>query len=182
MLTITIPSVELYDPEKNEFYRNVEKDQTLVLEHSLLSLHKWEQQYKRPFLSDGPKTLEESIDYIRCMTISKNVDQNVYKSIDRKTMEKVSSYINDAMTATTFKEDPTRKKSRQIITAEIIYYWMITLNIPVEFEKWHLNSLLTLIEVCSIKNSPSKKKSKAEILARNKALNEQRRAAMHSKG
>lgn len=182
MLTLTIPSVELFDPERNEFYRNVEKDQTLVLEHSLLSLHKWEQKWKRPFLSDGPKNTEESIDYIRCMTVSKNVDQNVYKNLSPKMIQEVSDYINDPMTATTFREDPTKKRNRQVITAEIVYFWMISFNIPVEFEKWHLNSLLTLIEVCSIKNAPSKKRSKAEILARNKALNEQRRAALHSKG
>lgn len=185
MLTITIPATELFDPKTNEFYKPFEKDQTLVLEHSLLSLHKWEQKWKKPFLNDtSGKTPEETIDYIRCMTISKNVDQNVYNFIPPNMIQKVSDYINDPMTATTFSD--ANKKSRvrnQTITAEIIYYWMIALNIPVEFEKWHLNSLLTLIEVCSIKSSPNKKKkSKAEILARNKALNEQRRAALHSTG
>lgn len=182
MLEVTIPAIELFDPDRNEFFKPFEKDQTLVLEHSLLSLHKWEQKWKKPFISDKQKTVEETVDYIRCMTISRSVDQNVYNHIPPDVIRKVTEYINDPMTATTFRQDPNRKKNKQIVTAEIIYYWMIAFNIPVEFEKWHLNSLLTLIEVCSIKNSPKKKKSKSEILAENRALNEQRRAALHSKG
>lgn len=182
MLEVTIPAIELFDPDRNEFFKPFEKDQTLVLEHSLLSLHKWEQKWKKPFISDKQKTVEETVDYIRCMTISRGVDQNVYNHIPPDVIRKVTEYINDPMTATTFRQDPNRKKNKQIVTAEIIYYWMIAFNIPVEFEKWHLNSLLTLIEVCSIKNSPKKKKSRSEIYAQNRALNEQRRAALHSKG
>ena len=182
MLEVTIPAIELFDPDKNEFFKPLEKDQTLLLEHSLLSLHKWEQKWKKPFISKDEKTEEETIDYIRCMTISRGVDQNVYKVIPPSVIKQVSEYINEPMTATTFREDPNRKKNRQVITAEIIYYWMIAFNIPVEFEKWHLNSLLTLIEVCSIKNAPKKKKSRSEIYAQNRALNEKRRAEMHSKG
>ena len=182
MLEVTIPAIELFDSAKNEFFKPIEKDQTLVLEHSLLSLHKWEQKWKKPFISDKNKTVEETIDYIRCMTISRGVDQNVYKAIPPSVINQVTEYINDPMTATTFSDTQNKKKNRKIITAEIIYYWMIAFNIPVEFEKWHLNSLLTLIEVCSIKNQPPKKRSKSEIYARNRAINEQRRAALHSKG
>lgn len=182
MLEVTIPAIELFNPETNEFYKPLEKDQTLLLEHSLLSLHKWEQKWKKPFISDKNKSIEETIDYIRCMTISRGVDQNVYKVIPPSVISQVTEYINDPMTATTFSDSQNKKKNRKIITAEIIYYWMIALNIPVEFEKWHLNSLLTLIEVCSIKNQPPKKRSKSEIYARNRAINEQRRAALHSKG
>lgn len=118
------------------------------------------------------------------MTITKNVPSEVYDRISKSQtlIDQISAYIDDPMTATTFRNDPSKRGSREGITAELIYYWMISQGIPVEFEKWHINSLLTLIRVCNVKNSPGKKMSAADITRRNEALNKARRAKHHSKG
>lgn len=183
MLKVTIPAVEGFDEENNRFV-DIIPETTLQLEHSLLSLSKWEAKWKKPFLSqdsNNGRTPEEILDYVKCMTLNPNVNQEVYKYIPNSVFNKIIEYIEDPMTATTFgKKDHSGGK--QIITNEIIYYWMITLNIPFECQKWHLNRLLTLIRVCSEKNAPAKKMSTREILARNKALNAQRRAQLHSRG
>ena len=154
------------------------------MEHSLVSLSKWESRWHKPFLSskNKTKTQEEILDYIRCMTLTQNVDPNVYYNLSRENCEKIQAYIDDPMTATTFNEINKPKTNSEIITSELIYYWMIAYNVPVEFEKWHLNRLLTLIKVCSIKNAPPKKMSKREIMNRNAALNASRRKAHNSKG
>ena len=167
MLQITIPAVEQWDESVQEFVYS--KPQTLQLEHSLISLSKWESKWHKPFLSKTEKTTEETIDYIRCMTLTQNVKPEVYSNLSVENILQVNEYIENPMTATTFIEDRDRKKSREIVTAELIYYWMISLNIPVEFEKWHLNRLLTLIRVCNIKNQPPKKSSRREIMSRNAA-------------
>lgn len=179
MLKITIPATEQYDAVNNLFY-NI-KEQTLVLEHSLVSLAKWESKWHKPFISKDKKTIEEMIDYIRCMTLTQNVDPLVYNCINQSNIEEVEAYIDSSMTATTFAKS-NAPQNREVITAELIYYWMIALSIPFECQKWHLNRLFTLIRVCSIKNSPSKKMSKREIMSRNRALNEARRKARNSKG
>ena len=179
MLTIVVPQCEYFDEEKSEFVHT--KECTLQLEHSLLSLSKWESKWRKPFLSTDNKTDEEILDYIRCMTITQNVDKTVYYRLSRENIEKINEYINLPMTATTFS-DKNGPRNNQIITNEIIYYWMISLNIPFECQKWHLNRLLTLVKVCSIKNSPPKKMSKKEISNRNRALNASRRKALGTKG
>ncbi len=179
MLSIVIPKGEQYDPVNNEFIET--KEQTLVLEHSLVSVSKWEAKWHKPFITKEKKTLEETLDYIKCMTITQNVDPNVYDFIDNKLIQEIYDYIDDSMTATTFSKDNS-PPSREIITSELIYYWMISLNIPVEFQKWHLNRLLTLIKVCSIKNAPPKKMSKRELMSRNRSLNAARRRSLNSRG
>lgn len=179
MLNIVIPAVELYD-ESLEMFVNI-RERSLQLEHSLVSLSKWEQQWNKPFLTKVKKTPEESVDYIRCMTITQNVDPEVYKFITNDILEQVGQYIEKTMTATIFSE--TEKTiNKEVITAEVIYYWMIALNIPFECQKWHLDRLLTLINVCNIKNQPKKKVNKKQIMDRNRRLNEQRRQAMNTKG
>jgi len=181
MLRITIPiGIEQWDEIKEEF--TYPKEQTLSLEHSLVSLSKWESKWNKPFLSKEEKTLEETLDYIKCMTLTQNVDSDVYNWITVSCMTQINQYIDAPMTATTFREEKNRKPNREQITAEIIYYWMIALNIPFECQKWHLNRLLTLIRVCNIKNRPSKKKSRREIFSRNSALNAARRKRWNSKG
>ena len=165
MLQITIPPAEFYD-ENSETFLNT-KEQTLQLEHSLVSLSKWESKWNKSFLATTQKTYEESIDYIRCMTITQNVDPNVYFGIDSDIIQKVTEYIDLPMTATTFRDDLHRGSSREIITSEIIYQWMISLNIPFECQKWHLNRLLTLIRVCSLKQQQPKKMGKNELYSRN---------------
>lgn len=181
MLKIEIPDRMLWDEANEEFIKV--KGATLVLEHSLVSVSKWEMKWKKPFLGTK-RTREETIDYIRCMTISQNVDPEIYKFIDGNTISQVSDYINDSMTATWFNDQKGKPvpHSSQKITNEIIYYWMVSLGIPFECQKWHLNRLLTLIRVCEVKNSPSKKMSKKGILSQNAALNAQRRKARGTRG
>ena len=180
MLQITIPAVELWDERKQEFVTT--KEQTLQLEHSLVSLSKWESKWCKPFLTKQEKTFEETLDYIKCMTITQNVDPEVYNYLTNKNIEEINNYIDAPMTATYFSDDKTAKSSREQITAELIYYWMIALNIPFECQKWHLNRLLTLIKVCNIKNQPPKKRSRKEIMSRNAALNAARRKQLNTKG
>ena len=180
MLQITIPAVELFDERINEFIST--KEQTLQLEHSLVSLDKWESKWCKPFLSKQDKTPEELLDYVKCMTITQNVDPNVYQFLTDNNLREINSYIEAPMTATTFSDDKNTKKNREIITAELIYYWMIALNIPFECRKWHLNKLLTLVKVCNIKNQPPKKTSKKDLLARNAALNAARRKQLNTSG
>lgn len=177
MLTLVVPETELFDEVRNEFI--FVKEQKLTLEHSLLSLSKWESKWHKPFLSKKEKTREETLDYLRCMTIN-SVDEEVYACLTPKMIERVDAYIGDSMTATTFSDK--KRPSHETITAELIYYWMVALNIPFECQKWHLNRLLTLVEVCSIKNQPPKKMSPRAIMQRNTALNASRRKALHSKG
>ena len=182
MLTIEIPiSPEGWDEAKQEFVES--RTQTLQLEHSLISLSKWESKWHKPFLSTKEMTDEETLDYIKCMTLTKNVSPDVYNHITRENMDAVVKYIGDPMTATTFYKDNKGTNNREIITSELIYYWMIASNIPFDpCQKWHLNRLITLIRVCSIKNTPPKKRSRREIMSRNAALNAARRQQMNSKG
>lgn len=182
MLQILIPGIELYDEEKNLFIP-AQKDQTLQLEHSLVSLSKWESRWHKAFLTKREKTPEEVLDYIRCMTITKNVDPSVYDRLTSDNILQIDNYIGDSMTATYFSEDHTKPKaSREVVTSELIYYWMIAQGIPIECERWHLSRLLTLIRVCNIKNSPPKKMSRKSILAQNAALNAARRKQYNTKG
>lgn len=190
MLPITIPArpdSELYDERTSEFItvKGLEKDCTLQLEHSLVSVSKWESKWHKSFI----KTIEreslshvETIDYIKFMTLTKNVDDRVYDFITQDNLDEIVKYINDPMTATTINEPKKGGGSREVITSELIYYWMISLNVPVEFEKWHLNRLLTLIRVCNAKNQPPKKMSQKELMNRNAALNAARRKQHNTKG
>lgn len=180
MLQITIPAVEQWDEQKQEFVTT--KEQTLSLEHSLVSLSKWESKWCKPFLTKQEKTFEETLDYIKCMTITQNVDPEIYRYLTNENINEVNRYIEAPMTATYFSDEKNSKTSREQVTAELIYYWMIALNIPFECQKWHLNRLLTLIKVCNIKNQPPKKRSKKEIMSRNAALNAARRKQLNTKG
>lgn len=180
MLRIIIPATEQWDESKNEFVYT--KSQSLSLEHSLVSLSKWESKWCKPFLSKEIKTAEETIDYIRCMTLTQNVDPNIYNYLTNENIIQVNRYIEAPMTATWFNSNNKGKPNSEQITSELIYYWMITLNIPFECQKWHLNRLLTLIRVCNVKNQPSKKMTKKELLSRNAALNAVRRKKTNTKG
>lgn len=179
MLRITIPSREFWDESKNEFVFT--KAQTLQLEHSLVSLSKWEAKWQKAFLSKKEKTYEETLDYVRCMTLTQNVDPEVYHRLTTENIQQINEYISAPMTATYFAEDKSRP-SRETVTAELIYYWMISCNIPFECQKWHLNRLLALIRVCNIKNSPPKKRSKRDIMSQNAALNAARRKQLNTRG
>ena len=183
MITIDIPEFEIYDEKDNRFISI--KSYSISLEHSLISISKWEQKWKKPFLSKldrHKKTNEEILDYIRCMCLTKNVDPLVFKYIPDEVITKVNAYIDDPMTATWFNKTDDRASSREIVTSELIYYWMIKLNIPTEFQKWHLNRLMTLIEIFSIKDTPPKKLSASEIAKRRTALNAARLKQFNTRG
>lgn len=181
MLKLTVQiSPDEWDEEKEEFVEP--KVVTLRLEHSLVALSKWESEWHKPFFSKEDKTIPETKSYIKCMTIDEDVDPDVYNHITRENEETIFQYINNPMTATTFKEKKGKGGRAGVITTEIIYWWMTQLNIPVEFENWHINRLLTLVRVCNEKNSPGKKMSGKEIAARNAAINAANRKRFNSKG
>lgn len=194
MIEIVIPEYhyhehDRFDDQNEEFLPDIDVDieeTRIQLEHSLLSLKKWEQKWHKPFLRDDKKTYEEIIDYIRCMTLTHGVKPDVYNHIPEEVVEQIVKYIEDPMTATWFKDDGglvgAQKSSREIITAEIIYYWMITLNIPVEFQKWHLKQLLTLIKVVNIKNQKPKKVDEQAAARERAALNAKRKKQYNSNG
>lgn len=172
MLTIKVGSEELFNSEDMTFSYS-KPIAILNLEHSLVSITKWEARWGKAYLADNDKTDVEILDYIRCMTINKNVASDVYQQISTSDIQKITEYINHPMTATIIKKEEN-KLNREIITNEIIYYWMTALNIPFECEKWHLNRLLMLVDVCNIKNSPQKKKSPMEAAKERDALNRKR--------
>lgn len=179
MLQLIIPANELWDERRQEFIQI--DSQVLELEHSLVSLSKWESKWNKAFLSKEPKTYEESIDYIRCMTLTQNVNPDTYLGLTNAQINEVNNYIEAPMTATTVN-NKNSKRSREIVTSELIYYWMISLQIPFECQYWHLNRLMTLIQVCNVKNAPPKKMSKRSIMSRNAALNAARRKQLNSNG
>ena len=179
MLELEVKGAEFYNEATNEFIYLAPI--TLRLEHSLVSISKWESKWKVPFLSENEMTTEQAIDYVKCMTINQNVDPNVYSALKPEDFKKIEEYIAEEKTATTFRKN-NNPPSRQVVTSELIYFWMTSYNIPIECQKWHLSRLLTLIRIASIKNQPEQKMSKSSILRQNAALNAARRAKMHSKG
>ena len=159
------------------------KDVTLQLEHSLVSISKWESKWKVHYINNDKITEEMSLDYVRCMTVSQNVDPKVYARLTADNMRDIVEYINNPMTATTFRKTTEQGNSHSVITSEIIYYWMVSLGIPFDpCQKWHLNRLLTLIRVCDEKSAPRKKMGRKEEAAQRRSLNAARRARMHSRG
>lgn len=182
MLEITLPALESWDEKKEEFV-TFKKPLTLQFEHSLVSLSKWESKYCKPFLG-SEKTDAEILDYIKFMTVTQNVKDDVYERLLRTAgaVETIQKYIDAPMTATTFSDNGPSKSGGERITAELIYYWMIAYTIPSEYRKWHLNQLLTLIRVCEIKNRPQKKMKPQDVNARNAALNAERLKKLNAKG
>ena len=175
MKEILIKGVEAFNEATMEFITT--KDTVIHLEHSLISISLWESKWHKPFLSQLPshkKTDEEMLDYIRCMCLDKHIDPVIFNMIDADNLKEIKDYIDDSMTATTFSNIQQGPPNREIITSEIIYYWMVANQIPFECQKWHLNRLLTLIQVCSIKNQPPKKMGRAEAARRQHSLNQAR--------
>ena len=184
MLQIIVPATEseLFDENTYEFITIKTKEQVLQLEHSLISLSKWESKWCKPILTKEQKTKEETLDYIRCMTLN-SVNSDVYKHLTKENLEDIEKYINAPMTATTVNDGESGSKvGGEQVTSELVYYWMVALNIPFECQKWHLNRLIMLIRVCNAKNKPPKKMSKREIMSRNAALNAKRRQKHNTRG
>lgn len=179
MLQITLP-VELWDEGKQEFVYL--PGQTLEMEHSLVSLSKWESKLGKPFLSKDAKTYEESLEYLKCMMLTPGVTEDTFEYLMSHRLREIDDYINSSMTATILPPNRGRKGRPEIVTAEVIYYWMIAMQIPAAYEHWHLNKLITLIGVCNVKNSPNKKRSSDEILRDQMALNAERCKKLNSKG
>lgn len=180
MLQLVIGQGEYYDEEQERFVKG--KLTNVRLEHSLKSVAKWESKWKKSFLSNKELTQEEAIDYIRCMEVTGLIDPKVFDYMTPDQHKQVNEYINDKMTATTINRRGPKKPSREIITAEVIYFWMIQNGIPPEYDKWHLNRLLTLIEVCCIKGGPQKKMSQKDQMAQQRAINAARRAKYNTRG
>ena len=181
MLTLVLPEREFFDEASGQFV--MMPAVTLKLEHSLVSLSKWESFWETPFLNDSTKTDEQAIDYVRCMNLSPEVPPDTFANLRPVDHKMISAYIDKKMTATWFSDTPGRGPSGEVVTAEIVYYWMIALNIPFTCETWHLNRLLTLIKVCNQKNQPDKPKmSQAQLMERNRALNEERRKRWNTSG
>jgi hypothetical protein len=180
MLTLVVPGVEMFDDQSQEF--TTRGDFILELEHSLVSLSKWESIFEKPFLEQSEKSVEEIVGYIKAMTLTPKVPEEIFSKLSEENVQSINNYIDAKMTATWFSEQPGAPRTREVVTAEVIYYWMITFQIPFECETWHLNRLFTLIRVCNIKQAKPEKMSRAQIAARNRELNAQRKAQWGTKG
>jgi hypothetical protein len=180
MLTITVGTTKSFDDDEQKFVEVGGFE--LQLEHSLVSLSKWESEHEKPFLGKGDKTREEVLDYIRCMLLTENPPGDFLERLSKENLDAINVYIDRKMTATWFSEQPGAPRTREVITSELVYYWMTIFNIPFECESWHLNRLFTLIRICNVKSAKPKKMNRAEVAARNKELNAQRKAQLGTRG
>jgi hypothetical protein len=180
MLVIHVSGVESFDENTQEFI--AQGGTVLELEHSLVSLSKWESIHEKPFLGKEPKTSEEILSYVKCMTLTEKIPREIFQKLSQENIEGIREYIEAKASATWFSEQPGEPKSRDVITSELIYYWMTVFNIPFECERWHLNRLFTLIRICNVKQAKPEKMSSSELARRNRELNAQRKAQLGTTG
>lgn len=180
MLKIILNGDEVYDEENSEFH--IINGTELLMEHSLVSLSKWESKFEKPFLSKVEKTQEEMLGYIHCMILSPEIPIEALAGLSQQNILDINAYIEAKMTATWFSETQPKTRSSEIITSELIYYWMNRFEIPIECENWHLNRLFTLIKIHNLKSEKPKKMSREEAARRQRELNAQRRAQMGTSG
>jgi len=180
MLTITVGAIDVFDEETQEF--RTDGGVSFHLEHSLVSLSKWESIHEKPFLGKDSKSREEMVDYIRCMLVDENAPEDFLNQLSPANVEAINVYLDRKMSATWFSEQPGAPRSSEVITSELIYYWMTVFSIPFDCETWHLNRLFTLIRICNIKQAKPKKMSRGEIAQRNRELNAQRRRQLGTTG
>lgn len=180
MLTITVGATDVYDEPSGKF--SIQGGIELQLEHSLVSVSKWESKFEKPFLGKGEKTWEETLAYIQYMVLTPNPPEDFLEKLSKENLETIHAYIDRKMTATWFSDQPGAPRSREVITSELVYYWMTVFNIPFECENWHLNRLFTLIRICNVKQAKPKKMSRGEIMQRNRELNAQRKAQLGTRG
>lgn len=184
MLKLTIPKTTLFNEETNKF--SDVQETTLSMEHSLVSVSKWEQFMGKPFLGRDTRTDEETLHYIKCMVLSpEDVSEDVFRALTPDNMNAISEYINHKMTATWFSNQaPANSRTNgEVVTAEVMYYWLVALQIDFQVQHWHLNTMLTLVRVTNIKNDPKKKMMPKEDAAAERArLNAERKAQYKSKG
>jgi hypothetical protein len=180
VLTIVVPGIDLFDEVKEEF--TTAEGFTLELEHSLVSLSKWESIFEKPFLGKDEKTTDEILGYVEAMILTPIQDPTILRRLSSDNFTEINNYVSAKRSATWFNEAPNAPKSREAITSELIYYWMISLQIPMECQHWHLNRLFTLIKIFNVKNGKPKKMSKNAIAAQNRQLNAQRRAQLGTSG
>lgn len=180
MLTITVGATDFFNEETGSF--EIHGGTELQLEHSLVSLSKWEAIHETPFLGESKKTPEQLLSYIECMLLTENPPGNLLEKLSKDNVDTVQTYIDRKMTATWFSEVRPQARNQEVITAELIYYWLTVFHIPFECETWHLNRLFTLVRICSLKQDKPKKMSRAEVARRNRELNAQRKAQMGTKG
>jgi hypothetical protein len=180
VLKLFVNGDEFYDEASNTF--STVGDVVLELEHSLVSLSKWESEFQKPFLSPGDKTPQEIFSYIQAMILNENFDPTVINRLTQENLDKINAYIESKQSATTFGHMPETTGRGETITSELVYYWLVAFNIPFECQNWHLNRLFALIRICNIKNSKPKKMSRSEVVQRNRELNAQRKAQLNSTG
>ncbi len=180
MLTLTVGGTESYNEQTDKFV--FVGGTQLQLEHSLVSLSKWESQHEKPFLGKGDKSPEEIFDYVRCMALDEETPEEIFYQLNEDNFKAVNAYLDKKMTATWFSNVSAAPRSSEVITSELIYYWMTVFQIPFECQHWHLNRLFTLIRICNEKQAKPKKMSRSEIAQRNRELNERRKKELGTKG
>lgn len=181
MLRITLPATESWDERTEKFVYS--QGVVLELEHSLVSLSKWEAQFEKPFLKNEKKSIDETLGYIQAMCLTE-VDLATLDKLSQENILEINAYIESKQTATWFRElpDAPKKHSGETITSELIYYWMSALQIPIEFQHWHLNRLFVAIKVANEKNQPKKKMSKSQQMAEQRRLNAERLQQLGTRG